>query len=69
MAGGVDKGTRADQPAAGGAQRWDRWSVGWPVVFLHTPRTECPPGTDYYSFPALFSVPQGQKITLSIYEC
>ena len=31
MAGGLDKGTRADQPAAGGAQRWDRQPVGWPV--------------------------------------
>ena len=40
MAGGLDKGTRADQPAAGGAQRWGRQPVGWPVgpvVFLHTP--------------------------------
>ena len=39
-AGGLYKGTRADQPAAGGAQRWDRQPVGWPVgpvVFLHTP--------------------------------
>ena len=35
-AGGLYKGTRADQPAAGGAQRWDRQPVG-PVVFLHTP--------------------------------
>ena len=38
-AGGVDKGIRADQPAAGGAQRWNRRSVGWPVrpvVLLHT---------------------------------
>jgi len=39
-AGGLYKGTRADQPAAGGAQRWDWQPVGWPVgpvVFLHTP--------------------------------
>ena len=27
-AGGLYKGTRADQPAAGGAQRWDRQPVG-----------------------------------------
>ena len=38
--GGVDKGTRADQPATGGGQRWDRRSVGWPVVFyVHRPNT------------------------------